>query len=300
MPDLLEVRNLRKSYGDHLALRGVTMTVKAGEVFGLLGPNGAGKTTLIRILMDIIRPDSGSIFLFGRPFHRRQLDRVGYLPEERGLYRKRKVLEVMVYFACLRGLSRAEARTRALEWLDKVGLPEVADLKVERLSKGMSQKVQIASTLMIDPELCILDEPFSGLDPVNLRLIQDLIRERRAAGRCVILSTHQMNLVETLCDRVALIHHGELQLYGEVDEIRRGHSLPEVLVGLDGPLPELAGIAQCTEIGYQTWRLLLDDGVSPRDVLRQLVQTDVTVNLFERVLAPIEDVFLKVVEGVPA
>ncbi len=286
-----------KSYGETPALRGVSLSVGAGEVFGLLGPNGAGKTTLIRILMDIIRPDTGSITLFGEPFRREHLDRIAYLPEERGLYLKRKVLEVMTYFGSLRGLRRSEARSRALEWLQKVGLPEVADWRVERLSKGMSQKVQIAATLMIEPELCVLDEPFAGLDPVNLRLIQDLIRERRLAGRSTILSTHQMNLVETLCDRVGLIHRGRLVVYGEVEEVRRQYSQPEVRVELGGPLPELPGVLRTVEEGSRRWRLLLSADYSSQQVLARLLESETPVSRFEKVLAPIEDIFVQVVGG---
>ncbi len=300
MAPLLEIRELAKSYGDNPALRGVSLSVEAGEVFGLLGPNGAGKTTLIRILLDIIRPDSGQVILFGEPFRRQHLDRIAYLPEERGLYRKRKVLEVMIYFGRLRGLSRVEARHRGLEWLEKVGMPEVAGWKVERLSKGMGQKVQIAATLMIDPELCVLDEPFSGLDPVNLRLIRKLIRERRRAGRCTILSTHQMNLVEKLCDRVGLIHRGKLVVYGEVNEVRRRYSLPEVRVALGGNLPELDGVVRSTAEGPGRWRLLLDRGASAQSILQQLLAAGTTVDRFERILAPIEDIFVQVVEGAAA
>jgi ABC-2 type transport system ATP-binding protein len=198
--------DLTKSYGETPALRGVSFDVPSGEIFGLLGPNGAGKSTLIRILMDIIRPDGGEVRLFGELRTREHLDRLGYLPEERGLYTKMPVIDVMTYFGALKGLSRAEAHRRALVWLEKVELPHVAAWKIERLSKGMSQKVQIAATLLSDPDVCVLDEPTTGLDPVNVRLVQDLLLERRKNGRTTILSTHQMNQVEALCDRVALIN----------------------------------------------------------------------------------------------
>src|SRR5262245_58478770 len=205
---VLSFANLKKSYGNTEALRGVSFDVPAGEVFGLLGPNGAGKTTLIRILMDIIRPDSGSITLFGRTHTADGLDDVTYLPEERGLYIKHRVIDVLTYFGTLKGLARREARDRSKSWLERMGLGETASWRVSRLSKGMSQKVQVAATLLPKPKLCVLDEPFSGLDPVNVRLVQDLIAERRQAGMTTILSTHQMNLVDALCDRVALIDHG--------------------------------------------------------------------------------------------
>src|SRR4029434_11056216 len=180
---ILGFEQITKSYGSTVALRGVTFDVPGGEIFGLLGPNGAGKSTLIRILMDIIRPDSGMVRVFGEPRRRQHLDRLGYLPEERGLYTRLSVLDVLTYFGALKSLSRAEARRRALEWLRRVELAQVATWKVDRLSKGMSQKVQIAGVLMCDPELCILDEPTTGLDPVNLRLVQDLLIERRRSGR---------------------------------------------------------------------------------------------------------------------
>ena len=197
--------------------------------------DGAGKSTLIRILMDIIRPDSGEVRVFGEPRRRAHLDRLGYLPEERGLYTKLTVTDVMTYFGALKGLSRAEARRRSSEWLERVELPHVAGWKIDRLSKGMSQKVQIASVLLADPELCVLDEPTTGLDPVNVGLVQDLLLERRRSRRTTILSTHQMNQVEALCDRVAMINRGRLMVYGEVDEVRRDHSLPEVRVHARGP-----------------------------------------------------------------
>ncbi len=279
-----------------MALRGVSFEIHQGEVFGLLGPNGAGKTTLIRILLDIIRPDSGSVTIFGQPFHRDHLNRISYLPEERGLYRKQKVLDVLTYFGALKGLTRAEAKNRSLQWLERVGLPEVADWRVERLSRGMSQKVQIASALLPNPELCVLDEPFSGLDPVNLRLVEDLIGERRKSGQTTILSTHQMNLVETLCDRLGMIHQGRLMVYGEVEQVRQRYSLPEVRVQLGGPLPSLEGIADSVQEDETTWRLRLADGTRPEEILASLVGAGTGVERFEKVLAPMEDIFVRVVE----
>jgi ABC-2 type transport system ATP-binding protein len=269
--------------------------VHAGEVFGLLGPNGAGKTTTIRVVMDIVRPDKGSVWLFERPLKRAFLDRLSYLPEERGLYAKQKVIDVLVYFAKLKGLSGREARRRASHWLERVGLGEVADHNIERLSKGMSQKVQIAGTLLSEPELCFLDEPFSGLDPVNTVLIRDLISELRESGRTAILSTHQMSMVETLCDRVGLLSQGQLVVYGNTDQVRREHSAPEVRVSLGGPLPELPGVLRVVEERDRTWRLLLEDDMDPGRVLEALVSSGSRVDRFERVLASMEDIFIRVV-----
>jgi ABC-2 type transport system ATP-binding protein len=287
--------NLAKSYGQTVALRGVSFDVHGGEIFGLLGPNGAGKSTVIRILMDIIRADSGEVRVFGEPRRREHLDRMGYLPEERGLYTRLNVLDVMTYFGTLKGLTRGGARKRAGEWLDRVELPHVASWKVDRLSKGMSQKVQIASVLMSDPELCVLDEPTTGLDPVNVRLVQELLLERRRQGRTTILSTHHMNQVEALCDRVALINKGRLVVYGEVDEVRRQHSLPEVRVHAEGPLPAVPGIVTIAPEPDGAWRLTLAEAVTPAQALSSLVRAGAQIHRYEPMLAPMEDIFLRVV-----
>lgn len=223
----LELQGLSKSYDGTRACREVSLRLGEGEIFGLLGPNGAGKTTLLRLLLGILEPDGGRILLDGTPMTREDRDRVGYLPEERGLYRKQKVLDVLVYFAMLKGMARRQARTAALSALEKVGLGEVSRRKVEDLSKGMQQKVQILGSLLHDPSLLVLDEPFSGLDPVNTRLVKDMIRERRGPGRLVLLSTHQMAQAEALCDRVALIHEGSLVLYGELRKIRESWAQAE-------------------------------------------------------------------------
>ena len=292
---IVTFENIEKAYGQTVALRGVSFDVNGGEIFGLLGPNGAGKSTLIRILMDIIRADSGRVLVFGELRRREHLDRLGYLPEERGLYTKQPVIDVMTYFGALKGLSRHEARQRSLAWLQKVELQHVATWKVDRLSKGMSQKVQIASILLSDPEVCVLDEPTTGLDPVNVHLVQDLLLERRRAGRTTILSTHHMSQVEALCDRVALVNQGRLMVYGGVDEVRRRYSLPEIRVTARGPLPVIPAVARVTPDGDGTWRLLLSDGTAPHQVLSALVAAGAAVDRFEPLLAPMEDIFLRVV-----
>jgi ABC-2 type transport system ATP-binding protein len=286
---------IEKRYGDVVALRGVSFEVRPGEVFGLLGPNGAGKTSLMRILLDILRADAGTITVFGEPRRPEHLDRIGFLPEERGLYTKQPVLRVMTYFGTLKGLSSVEAKRRARAWLERIGLPEVATWRVERLSKGMSQKVQIAATLLAEPEVCVLDEPSTGLDPVNVRLVEDLIRERRQAGKTTILSTHQMNTVEALCDRVALIHRGKLLVYGDVDEVRRRYSLPEVRARILGDLPAVPEIVSAAREGDSTWRLMLRDGTAPNEALRALVAAGARIDAFEPILAPMEEIFVRVV-----
>lgn len=287
---------IEKSYGDVVALRGVSFEVRAGEVFGLLGPNGAGKTSLMRILLDILRADAGTITVFGEPRRPEHLDRIAFLPEERGLYTKQPVLRVMTYFGTLKGLTSAEAKRRARAWLERIGLPEVATWRVERLSKGMSQKVQIAATLLAEPDVCVLDEPSTGLDPVNVRLVEDLIRERRRSGKTTILSTHQMNTVESLCDRVALIHRGKLMVYGDVAEVRQRYSLPEVRVEIAGEPPAVPEVASATRDGEATWRLRLRDGTAPHEALRALIAAGARVDSFERILAPMEEIFIRVVQ----
>lgn len=292
---MLAFEGLQKRYGETVALRGVTFDVPAGEIFGLLGPNGAGKSTLIRVLMDIIRQDAGVVRVFGEPRRREHLDRLGYLPEERGLYTKLKVIDVLAYFGALKGLTRVEAKRRGLEWLERVELPHVASWRVDRLSKGMSQKVQIAGALLSDPELCILDEPTTGLDPVNVRLVQDLLVERRRHGRTTILSTHHMNQVEALCDRVALIHKGQLMVYGAVDEVRRRHSLPEVIVHALAPLPAVPMAVAMSAESDRVTRVRLAPGGDPAALLSTLIAAGARIDRFEPTLAPMEDIFLRVV-----
>jgi ABC-2 type transport system ATP-binding protein len=286
---------LTKSYGQTPALQGVSFDVEPGEIFGLLGPNGAGKSTLMRILMDIIRPNEGRVMTFGHPRTRDDLDRLGYLPEERGLYTKLTVIDVMTYFGALKGLTRPDARRRAIEWLQKIDLPQVVSWRVDRLSKGMSQKVQIAATLMSEPEVCIMDEPTTGLDPVNVRLVQDLLIERRKAGRTTMLSTHQMGHAEALCDRVALIHRGRLMVYGRVDDVRRQHSRPEVRVQVQGVLPAIPQTTGAVQTSGGEWRLTTPVGSEPADLLRSLVVAGVQVHRFEPLLAPMEEIFLNVI-----
>lgn len=291
----LSFDNVHKSYGQTRALRGVGFQVENGEVFGLLGPNGAGKTTLIRIMMDIVRADAGSVRIFDLPLRRQQLARVGYLPEEAGLYQRQRVLDVMVYFGRLKGLSRREAKRRSREWLELVGLPEVASHRVERLSKGMRQKVQLATTLLADPDLVVLDEPFAGLDPINVRFVENLISDRRQRGQTTILSTHQMNRVESLCDRVALINAGQLMVYGSVEDVRARYSQLEVRVALPSRPPDVPGVSAVNADGNGTWRLSLAPDTKPSDVLQRLVELGAPVDGFEKVLASLEDIFIRVV-----
>jgi ABC-2 type transport system ATP-binding protein len=295
VPTLL-FSHLRKTYVSTVAVDDVTFEVRPGEVFGLLGPNGAGKTTLIRMLIDIIAPDAGEILLDGRPLGRLDRERIGYLPEERGLYRKEKVIDILVYFGMLKGLDRGTARARSLEWLAKVGLPEAAGRRADSLSKGMQQKVQIAGALLHDPAILVMDEPFTGLDPLNAVLVKDLLKERRDRGSLVILSTHQMPMVEELCDRVAMIDHGRLVLYGDLDQIRRSHGESIVIVEADADLGALPIVARVERQG-RMHRVVLRNGARPRDLMALLQEKRIVVDHFEALRTPVEEIFVRTVQS---
>jgi ABC-2 type transport system ATP-binding protein len=293
---ILSFSHVRKTYAATVASDDVTFDVRSGEVFGLLGPNGAGKSTLLRMLMDIIAPDAGAILLDGRPLDTAVRDRIGYLPEERGLYRKEKVIDVLVYFGMLKGLERRSARDRALEGLRHFDLAEMAGRRCDQMSKGQQQKVQIIGTLLHDPSILVMDEPFSGLDPINTVLVKDLLKERSRSGAIVVLSTHQMPLVEELCDRVAMIHRGRLVLYGGLEEIRRTHGEPSVLVDADGAVASLPGVARIERQGALT-RVFLQPGRKPSDLMREMVQRGVPLEHFETVRTPVEEIFVRTVQA---
>lgn len=235
----LEVKDLRKSFGDKEVLHGISFSIESGRALGLLGRNGAGKTTTIRILMDVFRANSGTITVDGKTFHPRDF-RIGYLPEERGLYPKKGVQEQLIYLAQLRGSSRSDAKRQSERWLKRLGVEEYAQRKLETLSKGNQQKVQLAQTLVCDPDLVILDEPFSGLDPVNSQILKDVIREQIEAGKLVIFSSHQMSYVEEFCEDIVLINHGEIVLSGNLDQIKReyGHNRLVISLGAEYQEPE--------------------------------------------------------------
>jgi len=215
----IAAKNISKWFGAFRAVNDLTFDVYSGEVFAMLGPNGAGKSTSIRMILDILKPDTGSIHVLGGPINDKRKDRIGYLPEERGLYRSVPVLEMMTYLGALKGLSPTEARRRSMSYLERLGLAEHAKKKVSELSKGMQQKVQFAVTVLHDPDLIIIDEPFSGLDPLNTMIVKELMLEFKARGGAVVMSTHQMNQVEEMAERLLMIDRGQLALYGPVEEV---------------------------------------------------------------------------------
>jgi len=291
---VIEVRNLLKRYGELVAIKGLSFEVKKGEIFGLLGPNGAGKTTTIRILMDILKPDEGEVKVLGRnPSEVKE--KVGYLPEERGLYQGLGVLETLVYFAELKGVPSSIAKERAISFLEKVDLLDRAKGKVKELSKGMQQKLQFIASIIHDPEVVFLDEPFQGLDPVNVELIKGLITELRDQGKTVVLSSHQMNLVEALCDRILLINKGEAVLYGPIRDIKKRFTPNTILVKSPQLPPTIKGV-QSVAKKDDAFMLTLAEGVSPQSVIRALVEEGVELEAFEVAPVPLEDIFVKVVK----
>ncbi|MCG3127336.1 MAG: Vitamin B12 import ATP-binding protein BtuD [Phycisphaerae bacterium] len=293
----LELTRIVKRFGTFVAVDGLDLTVASGEVIGFLGPNGAGKTTTIRMVMSILHPDSGAISVLGHPDAAEVKDRIGYLPEERGLYRKMSVGATLQYFGHLKGLSGSELSRRADESLASVGLSEWKRKPVEALSKGMSQKLQFVAALIHRPEFVILDEPFSGLDPINTELLKRLFQELRQRGTTLIFSTHQMEHAERLCDRVVLINRGRKLLDGGVSEIRERFSTRIVLVEGEGdfrPLAALPGAADA-EIAGGRARLRLTDGLEPHTVLQRAMET-ARVTRFEVQRPDLHDIFVRLVQ----
>ena len=296
MNPTVAVSHLSKSFGRVQAVKDVSFEVMPGEIFGLLGPNGAGKTTAIRMMLDIFRPDSGEVRVFGGKMTEGAKNRIGYLPEERGLYQDLKLEQTLVYLATLKGLAEADARERLTHWLKRLELYEHRNKKVQELSRGMQQKAQIISTLVHDPDLIVIDEPFSGLDPVNTRLVKEIIEEQRAAGKAVVMSTHQMYQVEALCSRIVLIDHGSTVLYGQVDEIKRQFAGNAVTLEGQGDFANLAGVLEARRQNG-TWHLTLATGTSAQDIFQVLATQDgVKIERFEIAEPSLEDIFIHVVK----
>jgi ABC-2 type transport system ATP-binding protein len=292
---VIEVDQLYKSFNSVVAVDHLSFQVNRGEIFGLLGPNGAGKTTTIRILMDIIKSDGGTVRVLGEPPGTAR-ERIGYLPEERGLYRGLKVGETLVYLGQLKGMSGAAAKKRAAELLARVDLTEWAKAKVQELSRGMQQKVQIIASIIHDPDLVILDEPFQGLDPVNVQVVKDLIGDLRAKGKTIALSAHEMSQVEALCERILLIDHGKAVLYGDLAEIKKQFSPNAIEIT---PALSFDGWEQVTRTEMRDHKQLiyLAKGVTPREFLKNALDRGLPIEQFEMASVPLEQIFVQVVTG---
>lgn len=298
---LIECKNVCKNFGTKVALDNVSLDVPEGKIYGLLGPNGAGKTTMIRIINRITIPNSGEVLFNGRPITQRDVEKIGYLPEERGLYRKMEVGDQAMYLAQLKGMSEKDARAELKKWFVKLGIQDWWKKKVEELSKGMAQKVQFITTVVHKPSLMILDEPFSGFDPVNAELIRKEILELKEQGATIILSTHNMESVEELCDNIALINKSHLVLSGGVDEIRRqyGNNHVELIYSGENALAPVEGlfsvISDDDDNGRHTAVLSLDHEGLGNEVLTAVIGQGLLVNSFKELLPRMNDIFIKLV-----
>ena len=289
------LENVSKRFGTTQAADNVSFQVAPGEIFGLLGPNGAGKTTTIRIMLDIMRPDNGRVAIFGGPMTEEKKNRIGYLPEERGLYADQKLMDVILYLSSLKGVDKKTAVATSETYLKHLDLWAHRDKKMSALSRGMHQKAQFIVTVLHDPDLIIVDEPFSGLDPVNTELIRHMLLDLRDRGKAIIMSTHQMHQVEAMCDRIVLIHRGRVVLEGAVDAVRRQFAGNTVEVSGTGPFDQLPQV-QMTEHHNNTWQLSLADGVTPNELLRELVKhDDITIEHFSLAMPSLNEIFIRIV-----
>ena len=296
----LEVKDITKSFGDKQVLHGISFEVQSGRALGLLGRNGAGKTTTIRILMDVFRANSGEVLLDGEKFNQRK-HLIGYLPEERGLYPKKKVIEQMVYLGRIRGISKSKAVANSKKWLKRLGVLEYENAKLETLSKGNQQKVQLASTLVCDPDIVILDEPFSGLDPVNSRILQDVVMELIGQNKIVIFSSHQMSYVEEFCKDIVIINKGDVVLSGDLDNIKREFGKNQLVVSaVDKTLDDLENIinenmSDILEITGRTKEELIIKNVadvSRKQILSKFISENIEIERFETYKPSLNDIFV--------
>jgi len=291
----VEISHIAKSFGEVQAVVDVSFEVQRGEIFGLLGPNGAGKTTTIRIMLDLFKADAGEVSILGGPMTEAKKERIGYMPEDRGLYQDIPLERCLVYLASLKGLPKAEIKERLSTYLERFDLADHRSKKVKELSKGMQQKAQIINTLLHKPELVIIDEPFTALDPINTQLVKDVMLELRDEGTTILMSTHQMHQVEELCDRIVLIDEGYNVLYGNLNEIRRRYSGHAVMVRSESDLPELAGV-EAIQSHNNAVKILLTEETKPNDVLHQLVSKNIALEKFEIAVPTLDEIFIKVVE----
>ncbi len=291
MANTVEVSHISKSFNGQSVVKDISFNIAPGEVFGMIGPNGAGKTTIIRMLLDIIKPDSGELKILDSSFSEGIKDRIGYLPEERGLYKKLTVMDNLMYLGALKN---KQSKERALELIEKIGLLSHRDKIISELSKGMQQKIQIIAAIVHDPEFIILDEPFTGLDPVNMKLVHDLILELRRRGKTILISTHMMDKVERMCDRIFMIHRGSGVLYGSIGEIKSIYGRNTIFLEFEGELKNIQGVKKINDSGRYA-ELILEAGADIQNVLKNIVN-EVRVNKFEISAPSLNEIFIEVVE----
>lgn len=291
MEKTVEVSNVSKSFNGQTVVNDISFNIAPGEIFGLIGPNGAGKTTIIRMLLDIIRPDSGEIKILGSGRPEDTKDIIGYLPEERGLYRRLTVIDSLLYLGALKN---HESRTRVLELLERMEMLQHKNKKLSELSKGMQQKIQLIAAICHDPQLIILDEPFSGLDPVNMKLVKEMILELGKEGKTILISTHMMDQVERMCSRIFMMHRGKGVLYGSMSEIKSRFGKNTVFLEFEGELKNMPGVKKSNLSGNYA-ELILEDRVDTQDVLKAIAK-DVRVSRFEVSSPSLNEIFINVVE----
>jgi ABC-2 type transport system ATP-binding protein len=291
--NILRIEDVVKTYDKHIAVNHVSFDMPEDCIFGMLGPNGAGKSSLIRMITTITRPDSGKIFFANEPLNSRHPEQIGYMPEERGLYKKMKIGEHMLYLAQLKGLTYNDARTEVRKWFVKLEITDWWDKKVEELSKGMQQKVQFVSTVIHKPRLLILDEPFSGLDPLNADLLKNEIYELHKNGTSIIFSTHRMEQVEEICDKIVLINKGKNVLFGGVKEIKQSFKENLFRIDYEGTLPDMNSEISFVEKTPQYLTLKLNDGVDSNVVLRHLLDSGTRVTAFNEILPTLNEIFIR-------
>jgi ABC-2 type transport system ATP-binding protein len=295
MPDAVELRGIRKSYDHFVAVDRLSLNIHEGSVYGLLGPNGAGKTSTIRMMIGITMPDEGEVYLFGEKFHREQLHRIGYLPEERGLYKKMKVMDHLIFLGRLHGLHEQEAHKRSRAWAERLQISEWTNKKVEELSKGMQQKIQFIATLLHDPDMVIMDEPFSGLDPANAVMLKDVLIELKKAGKTILFSTHNMDQVERLCDSICLVDHGNPVLEGDLKKIKSSYGKNHIQMEYEGN-PQLEGspLVQSFNNYGNYVELRLVPGADPQQILR-MASEQARISRFEVLEPSLEEIFIDLV-----
>jgi len=291
----LEVQGICKSFNSHKVVSDVSFSLSRGEIFGMVGPNGAGKTTTIRMILDILKPDLGDVTILGQKFNDAVKEKIGYLPEERGMYKKLTVMESLTYMAALKGVETNSAKAKAIDLLEKVGMGQHRDKKVEELSRGMSQLIQFLITIQHNPDIIVLDEPFANLDPVNTKLLKDMVLQMRNKGKYIILSTHLMNEVEEMCDRILMINQGRAMLYGNLADIKTKYRNNSVFVECDRLPEQITGVGKRKQHnGYI--ELFLEQDTAPQAVLNALVNNGVKVDRFENAIPSLNDIFIQVVE----
>ncbi|HEX7393751.1 MAG TPA: ATP-binding cassette domain-containing protein [Anaerolineaceae bacterium] len=293
----IEVDGISKNFGVQKAVNNVTFSVEPGEIFGLLGPNGAGKTTIIRIILDIFKPDAGKVAVLGGPMTEAKKNQIGYMPEERGLYQDISLERCLNYLASLKGLPESEAHKRIDAYLERFDLYTHRRKKIKELSRGMQQKAQLIVTLVHRPDVLIIDEPFSGLDPVNTQTVKEILAEERDRGVSIIMSTHQMHQVEELCDRLVLIDYGNVLLYGALNDIRKQFTADAVLVRTANHLPEFIQGVETREKLNGVTRLKVAPGAVPQDILQSLVAQNINLEQFEIAVPTLDEIFIRVVQG---